>query len=280
SRVKEEDLITDVENAVFDLGVMKPLGQSLHASRPSRLCAQAQSVNDMSSHCGPIESKVKHLLGGVVWAMISLSGSIVASLENVNGFLTVNTPLDDLIRTDFEQNGVVLKEENPSEQSRLKIFLSKEIFKGRVIRIHNVFVRDEDHTYGKVACIAHKLKGDSDFLLEEVDAFLALKDDPTSLEVDQSYFDTEGDIILLEAFLNDDPSLPPPNQGNYFPQVRKELKICKAKTDKSSIDEPPEVELKDLPLHLEYEKTALRTVMKSHKRAIAWKLSDIKGINP
>nr|GEX50522.1 reverse transcriptase domain-containing protein [Tanacetum cinerariifolium] len=91
-----------------------------------------------------------------------------------------------------------------------------------------------------------------DFLLEEVDAFLALEDDPTSLEVDQSYVDTEGDILLLEAFLNNDPSLPPQNQGNYLPQVRKELKICEAKTDKSSIDEPPEVELKDLPPHLEY----------------------------
>nr|GEW00160.1 reverse transcriptase domain-containing protein [Tanacetum cinerariifolium] len=48
----------------------------------------------------------------------------------------------------------------------------------------------------------------SDFLLEEVDAFLALEDDPTSPEVDQSYVDTEGDILLLKSFLNDDPSLP------------------------------------------------------------------------
>nr|GFA93853.1 reverse transcriptase domain-containing protein [Tanacetum cinerariifolium] len=92
----------------------------------------------------------------------------------------------------------------------------------------------------------------SDFLLGEVDAFLALEDDPTSPEVDQSYVDTEGDILLLEAFLNDNPSLPSPNQGNYLPQVRKELKICEAKSDKSSIDEPPEVELKDLPPHLKY----------------------------
>nr|GEW66157.1 reverse transcriptase domain-containing protein [Tanacetum cinerariifolium] len=83
------------------------------------------------------------------------------------------------------------------------------------------------------------------------DAFLALEDDATSPEVDQSYFEPEGVIILLEAFLNDDPSLPTPNQGNYLPQVRKELKICEAKTDKSSIDEPPKVELKDLPPHLE-----------------------------
>nr|GEZ40934.1 reverse transcriptase domain-containing protein [Tanacetum cinerariifolium] len=105
---------------------------------------------------------------------------------------------------------------------------------------------------------------------------------------------------VLEAFLNDDPSLPPPNQGNYLPEVRKELKIYEAKSGKSSIDEPPEVELKDLPPHLEYtflegddelpviiakdlsmeEKTALITVLKSHKRAIAWKLFDIKGIDP
>nr|GFC28810.1 reverse transcriptase domain-containing protein [Tanacetum cinerariifolium] len=130
---------------------------------------------------------------------------------------------------------------------------------------------------------------DSDFLLKEVDAFLALEDDPTSPEVDHSYFDTEGDILLLEAFLNDDPSLPPHTQGKYLPQVRKQLKICEAKNDKSSIDEPPEVELKDLPPHLEYaflegddklpviiakdlsdeEKSALIKVLKSHKQAIA-----------
>nr|GEU76203.1 reverse transcriptase domain-containing protein [Tanacetum cinerariifolium] len=144
------------------------------------------------------------------------------------------------------------------------------------------------------------LFGDSDFLLEEVDAFLALEDDATSSKVDQSYFDPKGDILLLEAFLNDDPSLPPSNQGNYLPQARKELKIYEAKTNKSSIDEPPEVKLKDLPPHLEYlflegdnklpviiakdlsdeEKTTLIMVLKLHKRAIAWKLSDIKGINP
>ncbi|GJU30200.1 reverse transcriptase domain-containing protein [Tanacetum coccineum] len=142
--------------------------------------------------------------------------------------------------------------------------------------------------------------GDSDFLLEEVDAFLALEDDPTLLEVDDSYYDPEGDILLLKSFLNDDPSLPPPTQGNNMLEIQKELKVCEAKTAKSSIDEPPEVELKDLPPYLEYaflegdnklpviiakdlsveEKAALIKVLKSHKRAIAWKHSDINGINP
>ncbi|GKD19741.1 hypothetical protein Tco_1208899, partial [Tanacetum coccineum] len=94
--------------------------------------------------------------------------------------------------------------------------------------------------------------GDSDFLLlKEANAFLALTNDPTSPEVDESYYDPKGDIVILEALLNSDPSLPP-NQGNYFPEIRKELKLCEAKTAKSSIDEPLEVELKDLPPHLEY----------------------------
>nr|GEX55697.1 reverse transcriptase domain-containing protein [Tanacetum cinerariifolium] len=110
----------------------------------------------------------------------------------------------------------------------------------------------------------------SDFLLEQVDAFLAIEDDPTSLEVDQSFLDPEGDILLLEAFLNDDPSLSPPNQRNYLPEVRKELKICEAKSDKSSIDEPPEVELKDLPPYLEYAFLEVQ-----HQRRVNPKIHDV-----
>ncbi|GJZ03822.1 reverse transcriptase domain-containing protein [Tanacetum coccineum] len=126
-------------------------------------------------------------------------------------------------------------------------------------------------------------------LLEEADTFLALAGDPTSPEVDKAYYDPEGDILLLESLLNSDPS-PSLNQGNYLPEIRKELKVCKPA--ESSINEPPEVELKDLPPHLEYafladnnkllviiakdlsddEKTALIKVLKSRKQAIAWKL--------
>nr|GEY46773.1 reverse transcriptase domain-containing protein [Tanacetum cinerariifolium] len=145
------------------------------------------------------------------------------------------------------------------------------------------------------------LFGDSDFLLfEEADAFLGLEDDPNSPEFDPSYYDPEGDILLLEAILNSEPLPPFPNHDQYLPSFKKELKVCEAKTIKSSVDEPPEFELKDLPPHLEYvflegdnklgviiakelgdeEKSALIKVLKSHKRSIAWKLSDIQGINP
>ncbi|GJV06222.1 reverse transcriptase domain-containing protein [Tanacetum coccineum] len=111
--------------------------------------------------------------------------------------------------------------------------------------------------------------GDSDFLLfEEADSFLLIEDDPTSPEVDPTYYDPDGDILLLEAILNSDPS-PPPNQGNYLPEIRKDLKICN--------DKLPVIIAKDLKNE---EKAALIEVLKSHKRAIAWKLSDIKGIDP
>nr|GEW41125.1 reverse transcriptase domain-containing protein [Tanacetum cinerariifolium] len=91
-----------------------------------------------------------------------------------------------------------------------------------------------------------------------------------------------------------------PNSEPIFALVAEPVLAPVAKNDKSSIDEPPEVELKDLPPHLEYaflegndklpviivkdlsveEKSALIKVLKSYKRAITWKLSDVKGINP
>nr|GEV69528.1 DNA-directed DNA polymerase [Tanacetum cinerariifolium] len=99
----------------------------------------------------------------------------------------------------------------------------------------------------------------SDFILEEIEAYL--KDESSSLEIDH-----QGEVVKA----------------------------------KSSIEEPPELELKDLPSHLEYaylegvdklpviiakdlndnEKEALLKVLKSHKRAIAWKITDIKGVDP
>nr|GFA25943.1 hypothetical protein [Tanacetum cinerariifolium] len=47
---------------------------------------------------------------------------------------------------------------------------------------------------------------ESDFFLE-VDAFLAVEDEPTSSQFPKSYLDPEGDMLLFKAFLNDDHSL-------------------------------------------------------------------------
>nr|GEZ59775.1 reverse transcriptase domain-containing protein [Tanacetum cinerariifolium] len=66
-------------------------------------------VMGITIDCGPIETRVKHLFGGVVRAVMSPGRSIVASLKNINGFLAMNTPPDDLTRIDFKQEGVVPK---------------------------------------------------------------------------------------------------------------------------------------------------------------------------
>ncbi|GJR40936.1 reverse transcriptase domain-containing protein [Tanacetum coccineum] len=87
--------------------------------------------------------------------------------------------------------------------------------------------------------------GDSDFLLEETDAFLSL-DDSIPPGIDNDTYDTEGDILFLESLLNDNPlpDLPPIPHPVCL--------INDAEKIKPSIEDPPDLVLKDLPSHLEY----------------------------
>nr|GEU44825.1 hypothetical protein [Tanacetum cinerariifolium] len=120
--------------------------------------------------------------------------------------------------------------------------------------------------------------------------FLTTPDELSNL--DDDYYDTEGDILYLEKLINEDPS------PNLSLVKTEDLKQVDATMTKPSIEEPPELELKELPSHLEYaflegndklpviiskelkdeEKYALLKVLKSHKRAIAWKISEIKEL--
>nr|GFA05795.1 reverse transcriptase domain-containing protein [Tanacetum cinerariifolium] len=93
---------------------------------------------------------------------------------------------------------------------------------------------------------------ESDFLLlEEADAFIAIDDELISSNIDATYYDPEGDILILEALLNNDPK-PLSNQKDFFPTLHKDLKIVEPKNQSFEEDEQPEVELKELPPHLEY----------------------------
>ncbi|GJW27836.1 reverse transcriptase domain-containing protein [Tanacetum coccineum] len=125
---------------------------------------------------------------------------------------------------------------------------------------------------------------------------LRVNDEAITFKVGQTsrYSDnykTVNQVNVIDKLLNDDPSSP------LHP---KELHFEDIKTIKSSIDDPSELDLKDLPSYLEYaflegtdqllviiskelkdeEKAALLKVLKSHKWAIGWKISDIKGIDP
>ncbi|GKA52114.1 reverse transcriptase domain-containing protein [Tanacetum coccineum] len=127
-----------------------------------------------------------------------------------------------------------------------------------------------------------------DFILEEIEA--CFPSDSVPPGIDDAEFDPDGDICLIKELLNND---------SYSPLPLKDLKCEEPKSVKSLVDEPLELELKDLPSHLEYaflegtnklpviitknlkdeEKECLIKVLKSDKQAIAWKLSDIKGID-
>ncbi|GJY45576.1 reverse transcriptase domain-containing protein [Tanacetum coccineum] len=120
--------------------------------------------------------------------------------------------------------------------------------------------------------------GGSDFLMEEIDEFLE-HDDSIPPGVDGIY-DSEGDTVYLEELLsviNSDPNLPP----SPVCEINVPEKV------KSSCEDPPDLELKDLPSHLEYavcflegdgqltiiiaknlkdeDKIAMIKVLKSHK---------------
>nr|GEU39668.1 reverse transcriptase domain-containing protein [Tanacetum cinerariifolium] len=130
--------------------------------------------------------------------------------------------------------------------------------------------------------------GESEFFLEEIEDFL--NDGSIPIGIEDSIHDLEGDILYLEKLLNEDP----------FQLSLMDLKQAEETKAKYSIEEPPELELKELPSHLEYafleetdklpviiakdlkdvEKEALIKVLKTYKRVIAWKIFGIKGIDP
>nr|GEZ61095.1 DNA-directed DNA polymerase [Tanacetum cinerariifolium] len=84
------------------------------------------------------------------------------------------------------------------------------------------------------------LFGESDFFLEEIEDFL--NDDSIPIGIENSVYDPEGDILFLEKLLNEDP----------FQLLPMDLKLAEESKAKSSVEEPLELELKELPSHLEY----------------------------
>lgn len=81
----------------------------------------------------------------------------------------------------------------------------------------------------------------SDLAWEEINA--CLSNESFSPEIDNNNFDPEGDILLIEKLLNEKPIV-------FSPPM--DLKMADVKEVKPSIENPPELELKDLPPHLEY----------------------------
>nr|GFA10917.1 reverse transcriptase domain-containing protein [Tanacetum cinerariifolium] len=102
------------------------------------------------------------------------------------------------------------------------------------------------------------------------DAFITVDDEPISSNIDPTYYDPEGDILILEALLNNDPE-PLSNQKDFFSTLYKDLKVV------GDNGKWPVIIAKELSSN---EKTDLINVLKTQKKAIALKLTDIKGIDP
>ncbi|GJX09771.1 reverse transcriptase domain-containing protein [Tanacetum coccineum] len=100
----------------------------------------------------------------------------------------------------------------------------------------------------------------SDFILEEIEACLTNESIPPG--IDDADFDPKEDLLTLERLLNSDPT---------STLLRNEPKKL------MGTDKLPVIIAKDLK---DKDKTALLKVLRSHKRAIAWKMSDINGIDP
>nr|GEW66058.1 putative reverse transcriptase domain-containing protein [Tanacetum cinerariifolium] len=100
------------------------------------------------------------------------------------------------------------------------------------------------------------------FILKEIETCLRTLNEFSHLDDDD--FDLEGDIALIEKLLNKDPS------SNIPPLKKDDLKQV-------GTDKLPVIISKELK---DEEKAALLKVLKSHKRAITWKIFDIKGIDP
>nr|GEX74695.1 hypothetical protein [Tanacetum cinerariifolium] len=81
---------------------------------------------------------------------------------------------------------------------------------------------------------------ESDFFLEEIEDFL--NDDSIPTGIENYMYDPEGGILFLEKLLNEDPFQLPPM----------DLKLAEESKAKSFVEEPPGLELKELPSHLVY----------------------------
>nr|GFB35445.1 reverse transcriptase domain-containing protein [Tanacetum cinerariifolium] len=109
---------------------------------------------------------------------------------------------------------------------------------------------------------------------------------------------SESDSSKVPIVKSSSPTLTPFGK-NPFQLLSMDLKLAEESKEKSSVEEPLKLELKELPSHLEYafledsnklpviitknlkvdEREALINVLKSHKQAIALKISDIEGID-
>nr|GFB42335.1 reverse transcriptase domain-containing protein [Tanacetum cinerariifolium] len=120
---------------------------------------------------------------------------------------------------------------------------------------------------------------ESDFLLlEEADAFIAIDDEPISSDIDTTYYDLEGDILILEALLNNDPE-PLSNQKDFFPTLHKDLKVVEPKNQSFEEDYSPKVQ-SQRRVNLKIHDVIKKEVKKLLDAELIYPISDSPWVSP
>ncbi|KAJ9566560.1 hypothetical protein OSB04_002526 [Centaurea solstitialis] len=136
------------------------------------------------------------------------------------------------------------------------------------------------------------------FSIDQAMSYAISTDDKDYEDDFNQSFETELNHHLRETGKVDHENMEIPRVGGEieFEEIKQEDKV----RVKTSLEEPPDLELKDLTEHLEYqflegtkslpviissllkheEKEQLLAILKAHKKALAWKISDIPGISP
>nr|GEV34950.1 hypothetical protein [Tanacetum cinerariifolium] len=134
------------------------------------------------------------------------------SIDNIN-YVEASPPNSEL-QTNSEVMEIVIQEVGGIDDDIL-LTINDDILRENLLNVNHLFAKIEASNdiptpfYDPIISRTPPTltpSRESDFFLEEVDAFLAVEDEPTSSQFPQSYLDLEGDILLLEAFLNDDHS--------------------------------------------------------------------------
>ncbi|GJX93981.1 reverse transcriptase domain-containing protein [Tanacetum coccineum] len=112
---------------------------------------------------------------------------------------------------------------NDDQSLTLKLCTQQEVLGFPIPFPYNILLRNYDPDCFHLSQRYSFMKA-TFLLFEEADAFIAIDDEPVSPVFNATYYDPEGDILILEALLNNDP-LPHPNQEDYSPGIQKDLKV-------------------------------------------------------
>nr|GEV79578.1 retrovirus-related Pol polyprotein from transposon TNT 1-94 [Tanacetum cinerariifolium] len=151
---------------------------------------------------------------------------IVTATENINqDFFESNDKFSSIDDDSFSFDKIDYVEASPpdSELVRSEVMeivipkigrIDDDILREKLLNVNHLFAKLEASNDNPIPFydpiisgtpLTLTPSGESDFFLE-VDAFLAVEDEPISSQFPKSYLDPERDILLLEAFLNDDHS--------------------------------------------------------------------------